>query len=185
MEQVTDTAHIIGPLAVAPTVFVVLGPPGAGKTTLALSMSQEMKADLLCTSQFLAEMRERHPDDDLRILINENFRNGTNIDDERVHEAIVKKLANFKSNVKFIEGFPRTKNAAKRFREWIGQENHKVVILHVFADLNTCRNRFLSKDYRTDLESMFAGRIKNYSQIERGIMLDLDFSTIVNVDTTD
>lgn len=165
-------------------MLCVLGPPGAGKTTISLRLAESTGAELVVVSRFLRGLIEQDPAAPVAKYIQENFNSGSNIDKSEIHSALMERLDSIDASSIILDGFPRTRNAQNCLNEWMSRTNRKLVVLHVFADIGTCRQRFQSKNLDTRSQEAFDARSSHYATVERGLISEFSNSPIININTT-
>lgn len=176
---------LLGPIDVRPVNICILGPPGAGKTTFTRMLSRELRANLVVTSEFLNSLVEENPDSEQAKYIQMCFGNGTNVDNQTIHHRLLAKVENEDFLVTMIDGFPRTASALRDYLQWVNQGNRQTIVVHLFAKLETCRNRFLAKSPSRSTNEIFEKRIYHYSQVERKVIAGLKMFPILNIDSSD
>lgn len=159
---------IVSPVAVKQSYLSLLGPPGAGKTTFAEAMTLQIGAAYFSTSAFLSEILKSRIPEPERKHIESSMALGKNIDLDSVHQRILDALEKLPGDCKVVDGFPRTPNALNALRKNT-YGTASLVIFHVFSDIKSCRERFLSKgdDYTN---SVFDERLRSYTEIERPML---------------
>lgn len=172
-----------GPIPAKRSVLCVLGPPGAGKTTLSLRLAEAIRAELVVMSRFLRELREKKAGSSLARYIGQNFANGTNVDDPEIHLELLDQLNKMESSTIILDGFPRTQNAKDQLLRWVTEEECGLMVVHVFADMRTCRKRFMSKNYDTGAEAAFERRADHYASVERQLISSSLSENILNINT--
>ncbi|MBD3287089.1 adenylate kinase [candidate division WOR-3 bacterium] len=110
-------------------VEVLLGPPGAGKGTMAALISDCAGLSVFVTGDVLRSEIER--ESELGLSIKEDVEAGRLVDDKTILALVKDFLANHKEGVIF-DGFPRTVNQARGLRSLISsQDELRVVYLDV------------------------------------------------------
>lgn len=171
----------IAPIPVREVLVLVLGPPGAGKTTIARALSTQLNSPLMVTSQFLREMTLDRANSALARTIQQAMARGENIDEPDVNRAILDKVWSMRGMVRIVDGFPRTTGGAAELERWSSLHDMNLVFLHVFAGLKMCRSRFHAKASDNNWEHIFDRRMEHYSQVERQILARFSHHPVLNV----
>jgi adenylate kinase family enzyme len=151
--------------------ILVLGPPGAGKTTFALQIQSLLGAELLNVSTMLREMAQVTGDESLRHDIRDAMSKGLQLTRQELNEQVSNWISLRLNKNHIIDGFPRTWQAADYLSKMVSEDKRrKFLAIHVFAEKDICRSRFFGKSFQGNVENIFEERIKNYSSVERKII---------------
>lgn len=172
-----------GPISTSNSIICILGPPGAGKTTISLQLVDLFGADVVIMSDFLRQLALKDPTAAISTYINDNFKNGTNVDDDRIHDTLLSHFGSSDAANLIVDGFPRTWNGARKLKSWTEANNRRIAFIHVFADLQVCKKRFLAKNLSENAEDIFFARTSHYTDVERPIIDWFSDSLVLDINS--
>lgn len=178
--------HITTPLNDQRTFILVLGPPGAGKTTTTLLLTRIMNAEAIVASRVLQTYRDVVHDPDCRDTILTAIASGHQYDDSRFYKYILDAADQSSRSITLIDGFPRTPLGAAIIKQRYSllAATAQFLVLHIHAPADVCQSRYLSKS-PANSNNAFNVRMKHYVSIEREVMRDLAaLIPLIDVDTS-
>lgn len=114
-------------------IFILLGPPGAGKGTVGEVLSKIFNLPLISTGDLLRENVKNKTD--LGMKAKEFMDKGELVPDEIVVSILVERIKNKDCEYGFIlDGFPRNINQAEILEKFINNNNNKVEVIYLKAD---------------------------------------------------
>jgi adenylate kinase len=161
-----ENEYIVGPVPARPTILCVLGPPGAGKTTLAKKLSRTPNSVYFSTSDFLRHLSSEHGSTPEGDYIKKSLNKGVNIDSSIIHEKIYALIKEMTEELIILDGFPRTVNAMKFIKNKVLNQYY-LCFIHVYSDIPTCKSRFLLK---SSDQTIFYRRMDWYTRVERQLL---------------
>ncbi len=125
-------------------IWVLLGPPGAGKGTQSRLLAAETGAKIIEVGAYL---RRKHQDGtQLGKLIQSLVDNGINVPGDVLMEVIGPDLLKYAPTGVIIDNFLRDKTQVESWQKFAAKHNLKVgAVIHLLADLRTCWNRVLKR----------------------------------------
>ncbi|MGC8976054.1 MAG: adenylate kinase [Candidatus Ratteibacteria bacterium] len=109
-------------------IFILLGPPGAGKGTVGERLSRIFKIPCISTGDILRENVKNKTT--LGMKAKEYMEKGQLVPDEIVFPLLIKRIKeNDCENGFILDGFPRNLNQAEELEKFIKNENVKIIYL--------------------------------------------------------
>lgn len=106
--------------------IVLLGPPGAGKGTQAVLLSERQGVPCLSSGEILREAIRRS--DPIGRRAKETMERGALVPDRVIADLILQRVARFGPTESFVlDGFPRTEAQARDLDRWLARNGHAPV----------------------------------------------------------
>lgn len=166
-------------------IIILLGAPGAGKTTHANTLKKELKLPVISSEQLIRESNDFRRGE-LKKIRGTALETGEGLDDTILNSLIRQRVMRGDcANGFILDGFPRSGQQAvelKRMAETMGIAS--TVVIHLKADDETIRKRMLSRGRAYDKPEMIEERIRAYRAEEAGVLAEVDKSKLVEIDGT-
>ena len=124
--------------------FIILGPPGSGKGTLAKQIAEKYNLCHISTGELLRERSKQ--DDELGKYISSLIDNGNFVSDDLSKKIIEEKI---QENPNFIlDGFPRNVQQFHMFNKIFENQNEKPIAVVLQVNLNTVLERIRQRSLK-------------------------------------
>lgn len=169
------------------TRLLLVGPPGAGKGTQALALSQAFGVPAISTGDiFRANVKNETP---LGVQAKAFMDAGNNVPDSLTNDLITDRLANEDCAGGFLlDGYPRTTDQVRHLDAFLADHSVSLdAVVQLVADADVvvarCRNRALEQGRSDDSETVVRHRLEIYEEqtaplidvyLQRGKVLAID-----------
>lgn len=166
-------------------IVVLVGPPGAGKTTHAKMLNKEFKLPIISGEEIIRESNDRRRGE-LKKLKGTPLEYGEGIDDTLMASLIRNRtMKGDCANGFILDGFPRSQAQAEELKRMAAESGiQATVIIHLKADDETIRKRMLARGKNFDKPEVVDGRIRAYREEEAAVLASLNKDKLVVVDGT-
>ncbi len=125
-------------------IWVLLGPPGAGKGTQSRLLAAETGAKIIEVGAYLR--RKRQDGSQLGKFIQSLIDQGNNVPGDVLMKVIGPDLLKYAPTGVIIDNFLRDKTQVESWQRFAAKHDLKVgAVIHLLADLQTCWNRVLKR----------------------------------------
>lgn len=118
-------------------IYLIFGPPGCGKGTQSLKISNHLKINHISTGTIL---RQTNNDEIQKLL-----KDGKFVSDDLINKIIFEKLQEEKNDI-ILDGYPRTLEQAKVILNYFTKKNTDLVVIYLNLSRNDCLNRILNRN---------------------------------------
>lgn len=166
-------------------IVVLMGPPGAGKTTHAKALKKELKIPIISGEEVIRDSRDRRRGE-LKQLKGTPLEYGEGLDDAIIVPLIRQRVQKGDATNGFIlDGFPQSASQADALKEMASELGiPATVVILLKADDATIRQRMSARGKNFDTPEVIDSRIKAYHEQEAGVLSRIDKSKLVEIDGT-
>lgn len=147
-------------------IFVITGPPGAGKGTQARKLSKELDLYHISTGNIFREIINGERQSDLSNKIREYVLSGKLVPDKLVVKVVEKELEKVKNKRGvLLDGFPRTLKQAKALGKLLGKQNNAIdLVLKLEISKQVALDRILERGRKDDEKAKIEKRFDEYNE---------------------
>lgn len=166
-------------------IVVLVGPPGAGKTTHAKVLNKEFKLPIVSGEEIIRQSNDNRKGE-LKRLKGTPLEYGEGIDDMLMTTLVRNRVMKGDcANGFILDGFPRSKQQAEEFKRMAAEMSiGATVIIHLKADDATVRNRMSTRGKNFDKPEVIEERIRAYREEEAAVLSSLNRDKLVEIDGT-
>lgn len=154
------------------TIYILIGPPGAGKGTQAKLLAKKLEVPHLSTGDVVREKVKKHPEH------KKSYDQGKLISSPILLGWLKEKIIEINSDF-VLDGSPRTMFEAKGLKYFWQVHNYKFKIFHI--DINpeeTLKRNLLRARDETDTKEAIKERLKEYDKQTKPVLEFLEKETI-------
>jgi adenylate kinase len=167
-----------------PRTFILIGPPGSGKTVQADALRNQYKIPAISMSQLLHQEIDRNSP--LGQGLAASVESGELLGDGPANDVIKARLLQPDAGRGFIlDGYPATEGQARALDQWLSEHNlpkPNIIILNVPEE--TSRDRLIRRRRAGDKPDNIERRLRDYREIGRLVEQWYGRERIVRVDGT-
>lgn len=126
------------------SIIIILGPPGAGKGTMAVMLKEEFNMYHLTTGEIFRSIVEQNTE--LSCIIKELLDKGKLIPDDIVLDLVITNIKHLNHCDYILDGFPRTVPQAEAFDKFLKIYGQNIkIIFNLFADDDFIVSRLIGR----------------------------------------
>jgi adenylate kinase len=166
-------------------IVVLVGPPGAGKTTHAKMLNKEFKLPIISSEEIIRESNDRRKGE-LKKLKGTPLEYGEGMDDTLMTSLVRNRIMKGDcANGFILDGFPKSKEQAVEFKKMAAEMAiPATVIIHLRADDATIEKRMMARGKNYDKPEIVRERIRAYREEEAAVLGEVNKDKLVAIDGT-
>lgn len=154
------------------TIYILIGPPGAGKGTQAKMLAKKLRIPHLSTGDIVREQIEKHPEH------KKDYNQGKLISPPILLEWLKEKILEINSSF-VLDGSPRTMYEAKGLKYFWQSHDFEFKIFHIdISPKETLKRNLLRARDATDTKEAIKERLKEYDKQTKPVLGFLEKETI-------
>jgi adenylate kinase len=164
-------------------IIILLGPPGAGKTTHAQVLKREMKLPIISGEELIKSSNDKRIPKHMKNTI---FVTGEVLDDTIMNSLIRQRISRGDcANGFILDGFPRSAGQGEELQAMAREIGlPPAVVIHLQAPDDVVRQRLIARGKGYDKPEIVDARIKAYREEEAAVLAMVSKERLVAVDAT-